>query len=46
MQHTDTHDWLVSLQLLRGLYNEGNKNAKPNGGGNMSKWIRKRIGDG
>lgn len=45
MEHTDGHDWLVSLQLLTILCDEGNKNAKPNGGGNMSKWIRKRIGD-
>lgn len=38
-------DWLGSPQLLTLLCNEGKKNAKPNGGGNMSKWISKRVGD-
>lgn len=45
MQHTDDHDWLVSLHLLAFLYNEGNKKAQPKGGGNMSKWIKQRTGD-
>lgn len=45
MQHTDDHDWLVSLHLLTFLYDEGSKNTPLKGGGNMSKWIKQRTGD-